>query len=103
MNPPSSNSDLGTHAKFAAIGELRGRVVEDNRTVYSGQEILSSLDLSEKKKLYDLLKKDMGFIPDIERICKLLPFTRQTLFFSATMPPGVRLGASARRRRGSPV
>src|SRR5690606_13617000 len=30
---------------------------------------------------------DMGFIPDIERICKLLPFTRQTLFFSATMPP----------------
>ena len=30
---------------------------------------------------------DMGFIPDIERICKLVPFTRQTLFFSATMPP----------------
>src|SRR6185312_9752800 len=28
---------------------------------------------------------DMGFIPDIERICKLIPFTRQTLFFSATM------------------
>src|SRR5690606_19442766 len=26
---------------------------------------------------------DMGFIPDIERICKLIPFTRQTLFFSA--------------------
>jgi superfamily II DNA/RNA helicase len=32
---------------------------------------------------------DMGFIPDIERIVKLLPFTRQTLFFSATMPPEV--------------
>lgn len=29
---------------------------------------------------------DMGFIPDIERICKLLPMARQTLFFSATMP-----------------
>ena len=29
---------------------------------------------------------DMGFIPDIERICKLLPAARQTLFFSATMP-----------------
>src|SRR5262249_56284253 len=26
---------------------------------------------------------DMGFIPDIERICKLVPFTRQTLFFTA--------------------
>lgn len=29
---------------------------------------------------------DMGFIPDLERIFNLLPFTRQTLFFSATMP-----------------
>ena len=29
---------------------------------------------------------DMGFIPDIERITKLVPFTRQTLFFTATMP-----------------
>jgi len=32
---------------------------------------------------------DMGFIPDIEKICKLVPFTRQTLFFSATMPPEI--------------
>ena len=32
---------------------------------------------------------DMGFIPDIERVCKLVPFTRQTLFFSATMPPEI--------------
>ncbi len=33
---------------------------------------------------------DMGFIPDIERIVKLIPFTRQTLFFSATMPPEIQ-------------
>src|SRR5579885_38775 len=33
---------------------------------------------------------DMGFIPDVEKICKLLPFTRQTLFYSATMPPEIR-------------
>ena len=33
---------------------------------------------------------DMGFIPDIERVCKLVPFTRQTLFFTATMPPEIR-------------
>jgi superfamily II DNA/RNA helicase len=33
---------------------------------------------------------DMGFIPDIERICKLLPPRRQTLFFSATMPPEIQ-------------
>ena len=32
---------------------------------------------------------DMGFIPDIERIFKLTPPTRQTLFFSATMPPEI--------------
>jgi superfamily II DNA/RNA helicase len=33
---------------------------------------------------------DMGFIPDIERICKLLPPSRQTMFFSATMPPEIQ-------------
>jgi superfamily II DNA/RNA helicase len=33
---------------------------------------------------------DMGFIPDIEKICKLLPANRQTLFFSATMPPEIQ-------------
>jgi superfamily II DNA/RNA helicase len=33
---------------------------------------------------------DMGFIPDVERICKILPFTRQTLFYSATMPPEIQ-------------
>lgn len=32
---------------------------------------------------------DMGFMPDLERIFKLVPFTRQTLFFSATMPPEI--------------
>ncbi|SFH34709.1 ATP-dependent RNA helicase RhlE [Palleronia marisminoris] len=32
---------------------------------------------------------DMGFIPDIERIFSLVPFTRQTLFFSATMAPEI--------------
>src|SRR5436853_1065635 len=33
---------------------------------------------------------DMGFIPDVERIVGLLPKNRQTLFFSATMPPEIR-------------
>ena len=32
---------------------------------------------------------DMGFIPDIEKICSLLPPRRQTLLFSATMPPEI--------------
>ena len=33
---------------------------------------------------------DMGFIPDIESICTKLPATRQTLLFSATMPPPIK-------------
>ncbi len=33
---------------------------------------------------------DMGFLPDIRRIIKLLPKKRQTLFFSATMPQDIR-------------
>ena len=33
---------------------------------------------------------DMGFIPDIEEICTKLPATRQTLLFSATMPPPIK-------------
>lgn len=33
---------------------------------------------------------DMGFIPDIERISSLLPFSRQTMFFSATMPKEIQ-------------
>src|SRR3569833_3983055 len=33
---------------------------------------------------------DMGFIPDIEEICAKLPANRQTLLFSATMPPPIQ-------------
>ena len=33
---------------------------------------------------------DMGFIPDIETICSRLPKNRQTLLFSATMPPPIK-------------
>ena len=38
---------------------------------------------------------DMGFIPDVERIVCLLPKSRQTLFFSATMPAEIRRLADA--------
>jgi len=38
---------------------------------------------------------DMGFIPDVERIVSLMPTIRQTLFFSATMPPEIRKLADA--------
>jgi superfamily II DNA/RNA helicase len=38
---------------------------------------------------------DMGFIPDVERIVGLLPEPRQTMLFSATMPPEIRKLADA--------
>ena len=38
---------------------------------------------------------DMGFIPDIERIVSMLPKIRQTLLFSATMPPEIKRLADA--------
>ncbi len=38
---------------------------------------------------------DMGFIPDVERIVQMLPRTRQTLFFSATMAPEIKRLADA--------
>tara|TARA_B100000315_G_C14590733_1_gene595626 strand:+ start:4404 stop:5783 length:1380 start_codon:yes stop_codon:yes gene_type:complete len=38
---------------------------------------------------------DMGFIPDVEKIVSLLPKIRQTLFFSATMPPEIKRLADA--------
>ncbi len=58
------------------------------------------LDLFERKKIMLIGVEmmvvdeadrmlDMGFIPDIERIFKLTPPKRQTLFFSATMPPEI--------------
>src|SRR4029077_17501291 len=37
---------------------------------------------------------DMGFAPDLQRILKLLPTRRQTLMFSATMPPELNWVAS---------
>ncbi|MEM7696552.1 MAG: DEAD/DEAH box helicase [Pseudomonadota bacterium] len=53
-----------------------------------GKLLLQSIELLVVDEADRML--DMGFIPDIERICKLLPISRQTLFFSATMPKEIQ-------------
>src|ERR1700732_2759123 len=62
-----------------------GRLLDHNER---GRLLLNGVELLVIDEADRML--DMGFIPDIERICKLVPFTRQTLFFPAPMPPEIR-------------
>ncbi|MFV0369017.1 MAG: DEAD/DEAH box helicase [Hyphomicrobiaceae bacterium] len=80
MDDQVKKLDRGVDVLIATPGRLidhfnRGRVM------LMGVEILV---IDEADRMLD-----MGFIPDIEKICRLLPPRRQTLFFSATMPPEI--------------
>jgi len=71
----------GVDVLIATPGRLLDHF-ERGRLLMTGVELLV---IDEADRMLD-----MGFIPDIERICKLVPFTRQTLFFTATMPAEIR-------------
>jgi superfamily II DNA/RNA helicase len=81
FEPQAAKIDRGADVVIATPGRLLDHF-ERGKLLLNGVELLV---IDEADRMLD-----MGFIPDIERICKTLPFTRQTLFFSATMPPEIQ-------------
>src|SRR5512145_1209969 len=61
-----------------------GRLLDHLRSRYVKLNHIEHLVLDEADRMLD-----MGFLPDIRRVLKHLPTKRQTLFFSATMPPAI--------------
>src|SRR4051794_35490601 len=66
-----------------------GRLLDHFTRPYAKLDGLEYLVLDEADRMLD-----MGFLPDIRRILKHIPSKRQTLFFSATMPPPIAALAS---------
>ena len=77
--------DRGADVLIATPGRLIDHV-DNGRLILQGVEIFV---IDEADRMLD-----MGFIPEVERISKLVPTKRQTLFFSATMPPEINRLAS---------
>ena len=61
-----------------------GRLLDHFRMPYAKLDKLEHLVLDEADRMLD-----MGFLPDIRRVLRHVPAKRQTLFFSATMPPPI--------------
>jgi ATP-dependent RNA helicase RhlE len=66
------------------IAATPGRLLDHLRHPYARLDGLEVLVLDEADRMLD-----MGFLPDIRRVLRHVPARRQTLFFSATMPPPI--------------
>jgi ATP-dependent RNA helicase RhlE len=75
-----------------------GRLLDHFRHSYARLDGLEVLVVDEADRMLD-----MGFLPDIRRVLKHLPARRQTLFFSATMPPPIAVLAREILRDPVPV
>src|SRR5215472_2358917 len=99
-NALATHTPLSTAAVFGGVGmgpqehafragadlivATPGRLLDHFRFPYARLDHLEVLVLDEADRMLD-----MGFLPDIRRVLKHLPPKRQTLFFSATMPPPI--------------
>src|SRR5215470_9175479 len=75
--------------------ELAAQVAQSFETYGKHHKLSMALLIGGESFTDQENKLDMGFIPDVERIVSFIPKMRQTLFFSATMPPEIRRLADA--------
>jgi ATP-dependent RNA helicase RhlE len=80
-HPQVSALRRGVEIVVACPGRLLDHIAESTITLSSVEVLV----LDEADRMFD-----MGFLPDIRRILRHLPSERQTLLFSATMPPDIR-------------
>lgn len=85
INPQIQKLKQGVDIVVACPGRLLDHLSQETIDLSK----IDVLVLDEADQMFD-----MGFLPDIRRILKQIPIIRQTLLFSATMPPDIRKLAS---------
>src|SRR5262245_14893626 len=95
---PMGPQDKALRAGVEIVVATPGRLLDHMRQNQARFDHLHTLVLDEADRMLD-----MGFLPDLKRIIARLPARRQTLLFSATMPPAIAQLASAILRNPATV